>query len=141
LNICALCGTDDNIEGCHVKSKRLFSYEDIDDGYDRYMNLIYLCHKHHLLFDNKKKLSIADLGPNKPIVFVRWEHCSDGFCISEPKVPIRVLELLEWGGTGDRIKPEYIRKKNKNSEVSELISFTKTIPPKYEYTVCTRVED
>ena len=143
--ICILCGSDEGINDCHIKAKATFSDGDKISGEDRYMNIITLCEKHHTRgdwnLDTKKNLVIADLGADKDLVFVRWKHCKKGYCISQPKEPIRVLSYIKWGGPGDTIKPEYIKMKNKEAMVSQLIDFTSKIPPKYKYKNCEKESD
>ena len=139
MRCCALCGVTDNIEGCHVKPKINFDSIDISNGTDRHMNIIDLCRKHHNMFD-AGNISIADMGKEKQLVFVRWMHCCNGYCISVPVIPLRV-NYGKWGGNRDKIKPEYIRIKNNLSSVSELIQFTSKIPPLNEYTDCVKMLD
>ena len=127
IRICALCGdpVEHNIDGCHVKSKSEFSADQIADKEDRHMNIINLCKKHHNLFDKQKKLGIKDFGEQEQLHFVRWKHCHDGICIRLPieQGLLRNLDLIQWGGSGDKIDPDYIVWKNGKLNCSKVKQF------------------
>ena len=138
--ICALCGdeVEQNIDGCHVKSKPEFTKDQIDDKEDRHMNIINLCKKHHNLFDKKKKLGIKDFDPNKQPHFVRWDHCTKGICIQLPveQELLRNLDLIAWGGSGNKIDPDYIVWKNSELSCPKVKEFCLVDGTPFNYELC-----
>lgn len=140
MKFCNLCGeeVEEFIDGCHVKDRTSFSEVEQADNEDRHMNIIHLCRVHHDMFDRTKALGIADLGYDKQLVYVRWNCCNDGICIKEPVQPLRDLSLIQWGGTGNKIKPEYIKWKNNNLECTHVKDFCAIVPPRHESEKCQR---
>jgi hypothetical protein len=141
LRTCILCGCEieAHLDRCHVKDKAEFSEDEVANKFDRHMNLIDLCRKHHDLFDERRgggALGIADFGSSEQLTFIRWKHCGDGFCSAEPIEPLRRMDLIEWGGDGNTINPYYLTWKNENTNCPDVKDFCSKIPPGFDFKEC-----
>ena len=146
MRTCILCGCEieEHLDRCHVKDKAEFSEDELEDKFDRHMNLIDLCRKHHDLFDERGgngALGIADFGSDKLLYFIRWNHCVEGFCRAEPLIPLRRMDLIEWGGDGNTINPAYLKWKNKNTNCPDVKDFCSKIPPNFDFKECKNMQD
>ena len=109
---CAVCGQYHlELDGAHVRDKSDFSEEEILDGIDRLLNIIPMCKHHHQTdFDHKRKIGLYK--GEKNIIFTRYNHCTNGICLTESHVELVNLFLESIGDDGSHIEQEYIQWKN-----------------------------
>ena len=146
---CSVCGVYVNCHRCHVKDKKYFSDDEQDNDIDTEGNIILMCEHHHLVnFDGKKDLGIYRRG-EFDFVYVRWNHCCEGFCFVEPVGPdpgnndtVFVNPFLVRMGHPDpiHIKLEYIHKKNQELKTDALRNLCMGLIPGAKLQPCSNLE-
>ena len=110
--LCWICGQFTALDGCHVKDKKEFTDEQMQDNFDRNRNIIILCKAHHKLFDVKKEIGIVKLNDDN-YHFTRINHCNNGICATESLEPMINLFFRDLGDEdADVIDLVYVKWKN-----------------------------